>query len=102
MQKDSNAAAPSELAVVDTFTKLIFGAVEQLDADELAIITALGRSDDGPDIEDLLSLGDYLRALGVSEMITLVERVRQAYPLSDLSPQEKKQFPASRYQPAAR
>jgi len=65
----------SEIAIVDTFTKLIFG--EEFYSDrELLFIRTLRLVDDNVSLDDHCEMGVYLRALGVREMIQLVARVR--------------------------
>lgn len=66
----------SEMAIVDTFTKLIFGEDDQYDASELAIIQALRDVDANVALDTPSEMGAYLQALGVREMIALVSRVR--------------------------
>jgi len=67
----------SELAIVDTFTKLIFGEEEGYDPRELSIIQALRTVDANVLADSHGDMGDYLRALGVREMVHLVARVRE-------------------------
>ena len=67
----------NEMAIVDLFTKLIFGGDHALDASELQILQALRQVDRGLGLESLREVGFYLRALGVSQMIELVTRVQQ-------------------------
>lgn len=80
---DSLDAVPSEMEIVDTFTRLIFGAGSVLSPREQAILATLYTVDchaaqrDSED--DLQEVGAYLRALGVSEMIRLVGKVRSHY-----------------------
>jgi len=64
------------MAIVDTFTKLIFGDEEFSDR-ESAIIESLCTVIPDLHNEGHRDLGEYLRDLGVSEMIQLVSRVRQ-------------------------
>lgn len=66
----------TEMAVVDTFTKLIFGD-EDYSEREIAIIEAFRLVN--PDVfrDNYREMGEYLRSLGVREMIQLVSRVRQ-------------------------
>ena len=66
----------TEMAIVDTFTKLIFGDEGFTDR-ESAIIEALRSV--CPDVlhDTHREIGEYLRGLGVREMIQLVSRVRQ-------------------------
>jgi hypothetical protein len=66
----------TEMAIVNTFTKLIFGD-EAYTPGELAIIAAF-RSLDGTVARDTYKeMGEYLRNLGVREMIHLVSSLRQ-------------------------
>lgn len=66
----------TEMAIVNTFTKLIFGD-EAYTTSELAIIAAF-RSLDGTVARDTYKeMGEYLRNLGVREMIQLVSSLRQ-------------------------
>ena len=71
---------PSELEIVDTFTKLIFGQDEELSLQERGIVQVLREEDGNVALDDLSDMGVYLRALGVREMLSLVSRVRQGYP----------------------
>lgn len=71
-----DTALVSEMAIVDTFTKLIFGEDDQYSTGELMIIHALRLVDDNVSADGHREMGHYLRALGVGEMITLVSRVR--------------------------
>ena len=70
------AGPVSEMAIVDTFTKLIFGEDDQFSAGELTIIEALRLVDDNVSTDGYCEMGNYLRALGVGEMIKLVSMVR--------------------------
>jgi hypothetical protein len=72
-----NDGAASEMAIVDTFTKLIFGEVDTYSNLELGIIQALRTVDVNVALDSRQDIGEYLRALGVQEMIHLVSRVRQ-------------------------
>ena len=67
----------SEMAIVDTFTKLIFGEDSRYSAGELRIIQALRMVDTNVVFDSHRDLGAYLRALGVQEMIKLVTRVQR-------------------------
>jgi hypothetical protein len=74
---NKNAEGPvTEMAIVNTFTKLIFGD-EANSPRELSIIAALRSVDAGILRDSHAELGDYLRNLGVREMIQLVSRLRQ-------------------------
>jgi hypothetical protein len=67
----------SEMAIVDTFTKLIFGESVEYSSQELLIIQALRHADANVTFDSHREMGGYLRALGVKEMIQLVARVQQ-------------------------
>ena len=67
----------SEMAIVDTFTKLIFGESAQYSSQELLIVQALRLADANVAFDSHSDMGDYLRALGVAEMIHLVADVQQ-------------------------
>ena len=69
---------PSEMEIVDTFTKLIFGSGDDLSATDMAVIASLRQVDDNVTLDRVDDMGVYLRALGVKEMIKLVSRVRQS------------------------
>jgi hypothetical protein len=77
---------PSEMEIVDTFTKLIFGLEQDFSDTELAIIQVLRQVDHNIALDDQGEMGVYLRALGVSEMVSLVRRVRQNYPPQGQTP----------------
>ncbi|TGD73081.1 hypothetical protein E4634_12435 [Mangrovimicrobium sediminis] len=64
-----------EMAVVDTFTKLIFEQESEFSALENSIIQAFRDVDDNVLMDSLADMGEYLRALGVTEMLELVHRV---------------------------
>lgn len=68
----------SKMAIVDTFTRLIFGDPGDFSAQEQAIIEALREVEPNVAPDDYRAMGDYLRALGVAEMIALVARVERA------------------------
>ena len=75
---DSGELVPvSEMAIVDTFTRLIFGEEDDYSARELMIIQAYRSVDDNVLLDSHRDMGDYLRNLGVREMIQLVARVRE-------------------------
>ena len=75
--KDSADSPVGEMAIVDTFTKLIFGEEQDFSPREMSIIEALRLADSNVLLDSYRDMGDYLRALGVSEMIGLVRRVRE-------------------------
>ncbi|MFV8819105.1 hypothetical protein [Haliea sp. E17] len=63
------------MAVVDTFTKLIFDQGSEYSSEERAIIETLRLVDDNLLPDSPQEMGAYLRALGVQEMIELVSQV---------------------------
>jgi len=67
----------SEMAIVDTFTKLIFGEDRRYSNRELMIIQAFRMVDTNVVFDSHRDMGAYLRALGVDEMIQLVTRVQR-------------------------
>lgn len=67
----------SEMAIVDTFTKLIFGEDSGFSPGELTIIQAFRCVDSNVTLDSSRDMGEYLRALGVREMIQLVSQVRE-------------------------
>ena len=67
----------SEMSIVDTFTKLIFGENSDYSNCELRIIQAFRAADPNVLLNSHRDMGGYLRAMGVREMIELVGRVRQ-------------------------
>ena len=75
--RESDAGSTiSELVIVDTLTRLIFGDESGFGEREQDIIRALRLVDPQVTPDDLVEMGEYLRALGVAEMIDLVARVR--------------------------
>ncbi|MEZ5502518.1 MAG: hypothetical protein R3E50_07570 [Halioglobus sp.] len=66
----------TEMAIVRTFTKLIFGD-EEYSPPETRIIEAFRSFDANVRGDDYPALGEYLRNLGVREMIQLVARLQQ-------------------------
>ena len=91
---DTNQDGPSEMEIVDTFTKLIFGMEEDFSAQELDIIQTLRLVDANITLDQVEEMGVYLRALGVKEMIKLVSLVQRNFP-----PPGQTQFPVSPGQP---
>lgn len=76
----SNRARPdsavSEMEIVDTFTKLIFGGEAHYTDLESLIIQVLRTADPYLTLDSYTDMGIYLRALGVKEMVKLVSQVR--------------------------
>jgi hypothetical protein len=81
------AGEVSEMTIVDTFTKLIFGQESEYSDSDLQIIQTLRHVDDHVLVDSHRDMGIYLRALGVREMIALVSQVRQALSSSAPHPQ---------------
>ena len=81
--RPAKPAAPtsnvSEMAVVDTFTKLIFDQSSEYSSEERSIIEALRLVDDNLLPDTPREMGAYLRALGVEEMIALVSHVVERF-----------------------
>jgi hypothetical protein len=75
----------SEMEIVNTFTKLIFGD-ETYSARESSIIDAFRIVDVNVLRDNLSDMGGYLRNLGVREMIQLVARVQRHMAASLASP----------------
>jgi len=76
-QRNSETGPVSEMAIVDTFTKLIFGEDSRYTNRELMIIQAFRMVDTNVVFDSHRDMGAYLRALGVGEMIQLVTRVQE-------------------------
>ncbi|MFT6289000.1 MAG: hypothetical protein ACJA09_003766 [Alcanivorax sp.] len=72
----SNREPLSEMLIIDTFTKLIFGDEVAFSDRELSIVQALRLVDANLVQDSHLEMGAYLRALAVSEMISLVSQVK--------------------------
>jgi len=74
--KNNEAVPVSEMAIVNAFTKLIFGE-DALTARELTIVDAFRTVE--PDVlrDSHEEMGEYLRNLGVREMIQLVSRLHR-------------------------
>lgn len=66
----------SEMAIVDTFTKLIFGEEQDYSERDALIIQALRAAELTLAADSHREMGEYLRAMGVREMIGLVTRVQ--------------------------
>ena len=77
VQDSGGTDTAGEMAIVDTFTKLIFGEEEHFDDTELVIIQTLRLVDSSVSRDSYHELGQYLRALGVEEMVQLVARVQR-------------------------
>ena len=88
---------PSELEIVDTFTKLIFGSEQDYTATELSIIGVLRLVDNNVALDRVEDMGVYLQALGVNEMIKLVSRVRRDYLLQAQTHTHASPHPRARF-----
>jgi hypothetical protein len=66
----------TEMAIVNTFTKLIF-CEEAYTVRELSIIDAFQAMDVNVSSDSRIEMGEYLRNLGVREMIQLVSGLQQ-------------------------
>lgn len=67
----------SEMAIVDTFTRLIFREEADFSPRDRVVIEAFRSVDPNVFMDSYADMGDYLRNLGVSEMIHLVARIRE-------------------------
>jgi hypothetical protein len=74
--KNNEAVGVSEMAIVNTFTKLIFGE-DAYTARELAIIDGFRAIEVDVLRDSHEEMGEYLRNLGVREMIQLVSRLHR-------------------------
>ncbi len=103
-----DSAIPSEMEIVDCFTRLIFNAGDELTAGDRSILETLSLVDCNLALcEDPAEAGAYLRELGVREMIRLVGQVQEQYPAPGSTPAPARgatgagtRSPASRGQPA--
>ncbi len=101
-------AIPSEMEIVDCFTRLIFNAGDELGASDRKILDTLALVDCNlAHCQDPGEAGAYLRELGVREMIRLVRQVQDHYPNPGSHPDPSqgvkaagKRSPASQGQPA--
>jgi len=66
-----------EMAIVDTFTKLIFAVEGDYSPMEHAVIDAFRAVEANVYRDSTADMGEYLRDLGVREMIQLVARVER-------------------------
>ena len=73
----STSDSISEMGIVDTFTRLIFADTETFSASERTVIAAFRRVEINVFRDTPEQMGEYLRNLGVREMIQLVARIRQ-------------------------
>ena len=71
----SEGCPVSEIAIVDIFTKLIFGQEQGYSPRELSIVEAFRLVESKVLRDSHVEMGEYLRNLGVREMIQLVSRL---------------------------
>ena len=76
-RNNTDGGPVSEMAIVDTFTKLIFGEDSRYSNRELLIIQAFRMVDTNVVFDSHRDMGSYLRALGVDEMVQIVTRVQR-------------------------
>lgn len=72
----SNGITTDEMSIVDVLTKLIFDAESQLDETELLIVSLLGQIDASLVNVSRRDVSEYLRSMGVDEMIKVVGRIK--------------------------
>lgn len=82
-QSNMDSGPVGEMAIVDTFTKLIFGEEDRYTNRELLIIQAFRMVDTNVVFDSHRDMGSYLRALGVAEMIQVVTRVQKQLATSE-------------------
>lgn len=66
-----------EMSIVDVLTKLIFDAESELQGEETLILESLGELDQSLMGRSRLELSEYLRSMGVDEMIAAVNGIKQ-------------------------
>lgn len=75
----SKGSIIDEMVIVDTFTKLIFDAEAALDKTEATLIKLLGQVDSSLAGACQRDISEYMRAMGVDEMISVVGQVKRYY-----------------------
>ncbi|MEH6557537.1 MAG: hypothetical protein V7459_06580 [Oceanicoccus sp.] len=65
-----------EMSIVDVFTKLIFDAEAVLNDTEVQIVDCLGLIESSLTHSPRREIGEFLRSMGVDEMISLVATVK--------------------------
>ena len=79
--ESNGTAIPSEMEIVDCFTRLIFSTDDTLSEGDSAIVETLSLVDCNlAHCQEAAEVGAYLRELGVREMIRLVRQVQDHYP----------------------
>ena len=66
-----------EMSIVDVMTKLIFDSDSELDSTELLVVELLGQVDHSLATESRRDVSEYLRAMGVDEMILVVGKIKK-------------------------
>ena len=66
-----------EMSIVDVITRLIFDSDSELDDTELLVVELLGQVDPTLTAGSQRDLSEYLRAMGVDEMIRVVGQIKQ-------------------------
>ncbi|ARN74189.1 hypothetical protein [Oceanicoccus sagamiensis] len=69
--------AVDEMSIVDVFTKLIFDADSMLDETESLIVEILGQIEPSLFEASRRDISEFLRAMGVDEMIATVGQVKR-------------------------
>lgn len=68
-----------EMSIVDVFTKLIFDAQSSLNDNEELVLSLLTHYDETLLNASRRDVSEYLRAMGVDEMIRVVSTVKRVY-----------------------
>ena len=76
-QNNRSASHLDEMCIVDVFTKLIFDSSSELDASENHIIELLCQAEASMEGASRRDVSDYLRSVGVDDMIKLVLKVKR-------------------------
>lgn len=76
-QDENGGVVVTEMTIVDTFTKLIFAVDDDFSVVELAVIDAFRAVEANVYRDTAAEMGEYLRDLGVREMIQLVARLER-------------------------
>lgn len=69
-------SAFDEISIVDVLTKLIFDAESDLNETESLVIRLLGQLDSSVVNASRRDISEYIRSMGVAEMILVVERTK--------------------------
>lgn len=75
--RDTHNDVLDEMSIVNVFTRLIFDAEAELQAVELNILRLLGEMDGALLGSNRREISEYLQSMGVDEMISAVNHVRQ-------------------------